>query len=791
MASLGCKIKSVAILLVLLSSSLINASARSVHSTSEVDLFPQGQINSDGSWYLNDKITFTQDNADYTTSMVSDNRITFDHNRPANLQLLELWSQSSPSDSAFVNGAPDSSYSYTKGPVIEVTNFNTEQYKQYEIIEVGILVAFHIPGPLLQDQVRFTINNDGTYSELVTYVNTQGPIDYMNQTLWSKNITSDTDWSWSELENLIVTLDYVSLGNTDDTQLDVDAVGLSVLVEYPWYGTEWASVESTSTGLVMPVYDVDYANGNFNNLQIKSCGLGPITDGVEGTWTSEILVAEPDQSFGRIHFDTDESNNYVVEVSTSGDGIEFSDFSVVNTNQLIDSVQLRIRIITSDGCADLISVDYNDPRVIINGRVFGSLEGLATQYSRWKVFVNGQEAAYQLIDELSEFNLVAPIGQYLKSGMNDFTIKIQSWFNWDSSGSASNTLLEINSIRVTGGFYVEWDEDPSCQTIGPQYFVEDGSGILIPFLDRCFDDRTTGENLSVSISTSEESLISPSLVQDDIKLVLLPDQHGTATVTVIVTDEAENTWTETFVVYVEEIDDKPVVNEFPSVIPVETGVSTTIPFYYSDIDSTGLTVTADKSWVTIDLSSSTLMVSPPATASSVPIVLSVCDQTSCTNQTLVLEVLALAELSIEEIIVDSTNIREGDVVPVKIYVRNSGNSDAALISVRCQSGVNLVAIKSILLLQSGDLDVVTCDWRQTEAGNHSLSVELDRVNQITESDENNNIEIITVNVGEALSQKSSSDTVVSTTAVWVVTIVVVALMVLLFSAFAPKKIRKL
>ena len=94
-------------------------------------------------------------------------------------------------------------------------------------------------------------------------------------------------------------------------------------------------------------------------------------------------------------------------------------------------------------------------------------------------------------------------------------------------------------------------------------------------------------------------------------------------------------------------------------------------------------------------------------------------------------------------------------------------------------------------MQSGDLDVVTCDWRQTEAGNHSLSVELDRVNQITESDENNNIEIITVNVGEALSQKSSSDNVVSTTAVWVVTIVVVALMVLLFSAFAPKKIRKL
>ena len=37
----------------------MNASARSVHSTGEVDLFPQGQISSDELWYLDDKITFT------------------------------------------------------------------------------------------------------------------------------------------------------------------------------------------------------------------------------------------------------------------------------------------------------------------------------------------------------------------------------------------------------------------------------------------------------------------------------------------------------------------------------------------------------------------------------------------------------------------------------------------------------------------------------------------------------------------------------------------------------------
>ena len=54
-----------------------------------------------------------------------------------------------------------------------------------------------------------------------------------------------------------MTLDYVSLGGTDDTQLDIDAVGFSVIVEYPWYGTEWASVESTSEGFDMPTHQVN------------------------------------------------------------------------------------------------------------------------------------------------------------------------------------------------------------------------------------------------------------------------------------------------------------------------------------------------------------------------------------------------------------------------------------------------------------------------------------------------------------------------------------------------------
>ena len=132
--------KAMVILLLLLCSFGSNVTARSVHSTSDVDIYPQGEISTEDSWYLDNRITFTQENADYTTSMVEDNRITFEHSRPTNLQTLQMWAQSSPTDSQYVTGAPDLSYSYTRGPVIELTDFDTASYNQYDIVAVDIII---------------------------------------------------------------------------------------------------------------------------------------------------------------------------------------------------------------------------------------------------------------------------------------------------------------------------------------------------------------------------------------------------------------------------------------------------------------------------------------------------------------------------------------------------------------------------------------------------------------------------------------------------------------------------
>ena len=781
------------VLMLLLFSSLQHISARSVDSTVVVDIFPQGDISSNGPWELDDGVTFTTDGAQYTEAMVEDDRITLEHARPYNYESFKMWSQNSPSDSTNAIGVPDLQYDYTNGPVIELTDFDTSPYLQYKIVSVSVLIAFHIPDALQQDQVRITMNYDGDYEELATYVTTQGPIDYMNGSIWTHNISQVSEWTWQDLSAIIFTLDYVSDGTTDDTRLDIDALGLLVVVEYPWYGTEWASVESTSQDFEMPVKSVDLSDGVFNGMQISECGINPSNNGVEGIWTSSVISTEPGQKLGRLHFTTtgEVSGDLVVEYSESSDGQSFSEFYISTNNGLIDSNYVMLRFKSSETCISSIMIDYNDPTLEIEGKIFGSLDGISTDYSRWKVFINDFEATFQPVGQLGSFNLQLPIGQYLQPGVNPLKVKIQAWFNWDSNGNASTTLLEISSLTVTGGFEVHWDEDPVCPMIGPQYFEEDGLGILIPYLDSCQDDRTTSENLSVSFTVANQDLISASMSQQDIKLVLMPEEFGVTSIMVEVEDSAGNSWTESFLVYVQEIDDSPSINEFPSSIPVESNVSTTIGFTYSDIDSQGLTAYTDKSWASVDLNTSTVTVNPPSLGSSIPVLVTVCDQSNCVNRTMLLEVNTLAELSIEDVVIEDDDIVEGDVVTVMIYVRNSGQAEATSISVRCQSETALVGIKSIPLLSPGELDVVTCDWRVYESGNLNLSIELDRINEISEGDETNNFATITIEVSEEKSDDASSGVSINSRTVWILTMVILAGIITLFVVYAPGKIKKI
>jgi len=106
-----------------------SVSARSVHSVSDFDLFPQGDFTDPGQWQTDSGVSFLTSNAQYTESMIADNRMSIIHSRPDNFQTLSIWSQNSETESNFSTGQPDSQYTYTSCPVIELDDFDTASLK--------------------------------------------------------------------------------------------------------------------------------------------------------------------------------------------------------------------------------------------------------------------------------------------------------------------------------------------------------------------------------------------------------------------------------------------------------------------------------------------------------------------------------------------------------------------------------------------------------------------------------------------------------------------------------------
>ena len=173
-------------------------------------------------------------------------------------------------------------------------------------------------------------------------------------------------------------------------------------------------------------------------------------------------------------------------------------------------------------------------------------------------------------------------------------------------------------------------------------------------------------------------------------------------------DAAGNTWNSAYVV-VEPVDDLPDLAEFQSLIPVEA-MSNVINVTWSDIDSTQVTASTTRSWATVDLQSNALSVTPPVVGFH-SVLLSVCDQSGCTEREVDLEVMALADLTVESIDFGTDELTQGDVISMRVLVRNQGYAEATMVSVRCQTEDQLIAIATIPIINPGELRAVTCDGK--------------------------------------------------------------------------------
>ncbi|MDG1553005.1 MAG: hypothetical protein P8Q87_05685, partial [Candidatus Poseidonia sp.] len=330
---------------VLLVPTLNPASARSVHETIDYDLFPQGSLTDASDWSMQATTSFTSQPATYTDAMVADQRITMVHQRPQNLDSMEYWGTNSPSASENVVGSPDGQFAWSTGPVMSVDGFDFSASTQYIITSVDVLVAFKVTDTLSIDSVRLSMDWSNGTDLMRTWSNTNGAIDYINNSAYRLSIDSVDDWSWSMLSSIELTMDYVSVGQTDDARLELDAIGIEVTMESAWYGGEVAQATSTASGHEMPIQEIDMSQGEYNGMSLSVCGLESTNMDTIGSWTSAVLQRPAEQYFGRIHFDVNESgteSNVSVQYATSEDGESFTAFTIHNTEALPAAEYLKV-----------------------------------------------------------------------------------------------------------------------------------------------------------------------------------------------------------------------------------------------------------------------------------------------------------------------------------------------------------------------------------------------------------------------------------------------------------------
>ncbi len=350
-------------------------------------------------------------------------------------------------------------------------------------------------------------------------------------------------------------------------------------------------------------------------------------------------------------------------------------------------------------------------------------------------------------------------------------------------------------MRLSGGFSLEYDEDPVCPNVGGQHLTEDAGGIVLPLITRCSDDRTANDALSVSFTNSAPDIVNIDLAEGQVRVSLVPEASGNAAITTTVMDAAGNVWTETWTVHVANVDDAPRVGEFPGTVPVEHEVETTVSIDVSDVDSSNLQATTNRSWATVDLGAGVVRLTAP-TPGYVSIGVTVCDDTSCTDRTLDLDVRALADLSIDELVAPAGELEAGSIVDIVVYVRNAGAVTATLVDVRLTADGELIGTGEIPLIEPGGLGVVEFAWRVPQDGDAliRLEAEVDRSATTDERDESNNLDSLPVAVvapeGSTDDDRSSGLELSGLTVVGSTVLVLIAI-VGLFAAFAPKRIRKI
>jgi hypothetical protein len=270
-----------------------------------------------------------------------------------------------------------------------------------------------------------------------------------------------------------------------------------------------------------------------------------------------------------------------------------------------------------------------------------------------------------------------------------------------------------------------------------------------------------------------------------------------------VSDEAGNSHVESFNIIVNSIDDAPVLNEFPSLVRVEHAVATILGFTWSDVDTlpADLTLSSNKTWVEVDLINSSLLITAP-TPGYTSVELTLCDETTCVERVLDLDVRSLPDLRIDSVVVgegsadgtfvELTEIELGSYVTARVYVANDGFVNAEMVTIRCTVNGVVGDIATITTLEPGAMSIATCEFQAPVEGQLiRVDAIVDGGELIDEGDETNNEGSKNlVLIESSVVAEVNSDEALSTTTIWIISIIALVVIIGGFTFLAPAKIRK-
>ncbi len=767
--------------------------ADTVIASESIDLLPAGDFEDSDQWEITSTSGFTNNPADYTIGMVADSELSFTHERPDNFETHTSWASSSPTGSNYSLGEPDTYYSWSKGPDITVGGFDYIGLYDKEIENVSLLLYFEIPNALYQDSVRIILEDTGPDKLVREFAHTPSGVFRMNNPLVIE-MDNLLDWDWNKIVNSQFTIDYVSQGTNDDSEVRLDALGIRVKYHMPWYSFENIKANHEINIDKPPVIDISPYEGDIQGLKIESCGLTP--DGSdESYWTFDV-EAPYGQELGRIHIYA--SGNYTIGVIP--DNIE-GEYSPKQSGDLLDNPteKQHIRIDVQDGCVEYARVDLNDPKLIVNGRITGSIIGLSS--ASVLKFAVGEYLVETIQMEIGYFSFSVPIGHAFPSDNSETVIGIASRFQWSSDGNAETTITHIDSMAISGGFELEYDYSPSCQNIANLQMTEDEGGFLMSL--PCQDDMTERRDLTVIATSSDESVISVSSTYsleqnlNFIELQTIPDASGESRITVNVYDNSgsqDNVWTGIFTVSVSSISDIPVIEGLPTIVYIDLGDTLVIPIDIYDPDSDNFVIKTSKSWATLDEQNNLVLNPVDSGLHTVSIVVN--DTINEITESIMVDVSAKPDLLIESVTIkrngaDISDARDGDIVEIYAYIRNEGRGSANEIDVRCYVNEVLVDTKKIDTLQPGALVSTVCDTALL--GNDQdnvIKIVVDSTLSIEESNEDNNQDEITIFISLPDIDSSDDSIQLDKEPIIIILSIVVILVSIAVLQLSPNKVRK-